>query len=238
MIGSARKFAALRGWLTAILIAVCAVSALAQQDTNQPGNRILEFPNLGPIPGGMEPSLGPGPGALEADNLSAPAGSVIGGRRRSGRIPRSGRNASAGMRSAATSARGMQVPETLPAPNPGRQLAISTTVFDRTLADDAGPADGLSLDDKRQRIPGSQLPDLVENWRTRDPKEPGDRKANHFFVPAQEIREKSYDLSFNRYSTVEHDEAVYEEPKVILQKLKALEDKIQSGIAELEEILG
>jgi type I restriction enzyme M protein len=98
--------------------------------------------------------------------------------------------------------------------------------------------DGLSLDDKRQRIGGSELPDVVEKWRTRDPKNLGDRKDNHFFVPAQDIRDKSYDLSFNRYSTVEHDETVYEEPKVILAKLKTLENKIQAGIAELEGILG
>jgi type I restriction enzyme M protein len=97
--------------------------------------------------------------------------------------------------------------------------------------------DGLSLDDKRQRIGGSQLPDVVTQWRTRDPKRASDRKANYFFVPVQEIRDKSYDLSFNRYSTVEHDETVYEEPNVILQKLKTLEDKIQQGISELEGIL-
>ncbi|MBS1561145.1 MAG: N-6 DNA methylase [Bacteroidetes bacterium] len=99
--------------------------------------------------------------------------------------------------------------------------------------------DGLSLDDKRQRIPGSQLPDVVEQWRARDAQKfVGDRKANHFFVPAQEIRDKSYDLSFNRYSTIEHEKTVHDEPKAILQKLKMLENKIQSGINELEGILG
>lgn len=98
--------------------------------------------------------------------------------------------------------------------------------------------DGLSLDDKRQRIPGSQLPEVVAQWRARDPQQASDRKANHFFVPADELRNKSYDLSFNRYSEVEHDETVYEEPKVVLQKLKTLEDKIQQGITELEGILG
>ena len=98
--------------------------------------------------------------------------------------------------------------------------------------------DGFSLDDKRQRIGSSQLPDVVAQWRARDPQQANDRKANHFFVPAQEIRDKSYDLSFNRYSEVEHDETVHEEPKVILQKMKTLEDKIQQGIAELEGILG
>jgi type I restriction enzyme M protein len=98
--------------------------------------------------------------------------------------------------------------------------------------------DGLSLDDKRQRVSGSQLPDVVTQWRTRDPKQASDRKASHFFVPAKEIRDRAYDLSFNRYSTVEHDETAFEEPKVILQKLKTLENKIQQGITELEGILG
>ncbi len=97
---------------------------------------------------------------------------------------------------------------------------------------------GFSLDDKRKRIGGSELPDVVKRWKARDPQQPGDRKATHFFVPAGEIRDRNYDLSFNRYHEAEHDERVYEEPKVVLQKLKTLENKIQRGIAELEEILG
>jgi type I restriction enzyme M protein len=98
--------------------------------------------------------------------------------------------------------------------------------------------DGLSLDDKRQRIPESDLPDVVAQWKARNSQEPGDRKAKFFFVPVKEIRDKQYDLSFNRYHEAEHDDTVYEEPKVILQKLKALEDKIQLGISELKGILG
>lgn len=99
--------------------------------------------------------------------------------------------------------------------------------------------DGLTLDDRRQRISGSELPEVVALWNVRDEKKnPGDRKEKHFFVQVQEIRDKAYDLSFNRYHEAEHTEAEQEEPKVILQKLKALEDKIQSGIAELEGILG
>jgi len=98
--------------------------------------------------------------------------------------------------------------------------------------------DGLSLDDKRQRVDGNQLPDVVTQWRVRDPLRASDHSASHFFVSAQEIRDKAYDLSFNRYSTAQHDETVYEEPKVILEKLKTLENKIQKGINELEGILG
>jgi len=98
--------------------------------------------------------------------------------------------------------------------------------------------DGLSLDDKRQRIEGSELPDVVAQWKARDPQQAGERKVKHFFVPAQEIRDKSYDLSFNRYSEVEHEETDHEDPKKIIKKLKSLEEKIQKGITELEEILG
>jgi type I restriction enzyme M protein len=70
--------------------------------------------------------------------------------------------------------------------------------------------DGLSLDDKRQRITGSELPDVVAQWKARDPQQPGDRKAKHFFVTVQELRDKQYDLSFNRYHKAERDETVYE----------------------------
>lgn len=98
--------------------------------------------------------------------------------------------------------------------------------------------DGLSLDDKRQRIPESDLPDVVAQWKARNPQSPGDRKAKSFFVPVQEIRDKQYDLQFNRYHEAEHDETEYEEPAVIFERLKALEDRIQEGIAELEGILG
>jgi type I restriction enzyme M protein len=95
--------------------------------------------------------------------------------------------------------------------------------------------DGMSLDDRRQRITGSELPDVVDKWNARNRSEPGDRKSNCFFVPVQEIRETSYDLSFNCYG--EHDEPEHEDPKSILQKLATLEDKIQAGIAELQGIL-
>jgi type I restriction enzyme M protein len=98
--------------------------------------------------------------------------------------------------------------------------------------------DGMTRDDRRTRVDGSELPDVVEKWNARNPKETGDRKSNCFFVPVEEIREKTYDLSFNRYGEVEHDETEHEDPKSLLQQLKALEDKIQQGISELQEILG
>ena len=96
--------------------------------------------------------------------------------------------------------------------------------------------DGLSLDDKRQRVGGSELPDIVEQWRTRDTELISDRKAKHFFVPVQEIRDRLYDLSFNLYHEAAHDETEYEEPKLIIEKLRAIETRIQDGLDELGRI--
>ena len=99
-------------------------------------------------------------------------------------------------------------------------------------------ADGFSLDDKRQPVAENDIPDLLEKWHKRDPKQESDRKAKAFFVPKQEIKDNGYDLSINRYKEIEYEEIEYEPPKVILGKLKQLEAEIQADLAELEEMLG
>ncbi|NDC62426.1 MAG: TolC family protein [Planctomycetia bacterium] len=127
--------------LAAGMLAV--VPAVAQQDSGQPQrNPIIEFPDLGPIPGSTEPALGPGPGAMAPD-MSVPGPGIVGGRRRNGRIPR-GAKARA---PAVTAARGMLLPQPLPAPVASRAAPIPMTAIDTSIADDAGPADGRTLDD-------------------------------------------------------------------------------------------
>ena len=96
-------------------------------------------------------------------------------------------------------------------------------------------ADGYSLDDKRTAQPDKDnLPDLVTQWQQRDAKKPSDRTAKQFFVPLSEIQGNNYDLSLNRYKQTVHTEAVYEQPKTILGKLRALELSILADIDELE----
>ncbi len=107
--------------------------------------------------------------------------------------------------------------------------------------------DGFSLDDKRtpaseERTPlgptkDNDLPDCVTRWNKRNPKKDNDRTGKCFFVPAQEIRDQKYDLSFNRYKEVVHAEVEYESPKVILKKLRALEKEIAKDLDELEGLL-
>ena len=99
-------------------------------------------------------------------------------------------------------------------------------------------ADGLSLDDKRQPVEENDIPDLLEKWHKRDPKQESDRKSKAFFVPKKEIKENGYDLSINRYKEIEYEEMEYEPPKIILGKLRSLEAEIISDLDELEKMLG
>jgi HsdM N-terminal domain len=70
-----------------------------------------------------------------------------------------------------------------------------------------------------------------------DPLKDVDRGQQAFFVSKESIVENGYDLSINRYKEVEYAEVVYESPKVILGKLKVLEDEIRSDLDELEGML-
>ncbi len=99
-------------------------------------------------------------------------------------------------------------------------------------------ADGYSLDDKREKVTENDIPDIIARWKTRDPKAPTDRTAKAFLVPAQEIRDNKYDLSINRYKEVKHEEVQYDPPKVILARLRSLEDEIRKDLDELEGMLG
>ncbi|MDD7984697.1 class I SAM-dependent DNA methyltransferase [Lentisphaera marina] len=99
-------------------------------------------------------------------------------------------------------------------------------------------ADGLSLDDKRTEVDDNDLPDLLEQWAKRDPKAESDRQAKYFYVAAEEIRKKKYDLSFSQYQAVEYEEIEYGDPRKILNELKTLQSEIVSELNELEGMLG
>ena len=118
-------------------------------------------------------------------------------------------------------------------------------------------ADGWSLDDKRQPLldesklgisPSAELsaeehaknnlPDVLARWQQRDGTEQAnERTAQSFTVPKAEIAENAYDLSLNRYKQVTHEEVEHVPPKQLIAELKELEAEIQTGLAELEEML-
>lgn len=98
-------------------------------------------------------------------------------------------------------------------------------------------ADGYSLDDKRNPIEDNDIPDIMERFSNLDKEEDRKRTEQSFFVPVDEIRENNYDLSINKYKEIEYEEVVYDEPKVILDRIKRLEKEITEGIDELEKMI-
>lgn len=98
-------------------------------------------------------------------------------------------------------------------------------------------ADGYTLDDKRNKITESDLPDIVQRYKARDAQKDGDRKLKYFMVPKKEIVENNYDLNLSSYKEEVYEEVVYEKPEVILEKLESLEAEIQKGLVELKELM-
>ncbi|MCS0033246.1 SAM-dependent methyltransferase [Vibrio parahaemolyticus] len=106
-------------------------------------------------------------------------------------------------------------------------------------------ADGFSLDDKRTAIKDNDLPDLVKQYRSYQQAVISnssldgwqDKTQKAFIVDKAAITAQKYDLSINRYKEVVYEQETYEEPKVILGKLKALENEILADLNELESML-
>jgi len=93
-------------------------------------------------------------------------------------------------------------------------------------------ADGRSLDNKRDKIADNDLPMLLERWKNRAPCNDTDRTSQAFFVPADEIRRRNYDLSLKKYK-----DTAYEPTMEIMKRLEKLEGEIVAGLNELREML-
>ena len=98
-------------------------------------------------------------------------------------------------------------------------------------------ADGYSLDQKRNEVAESDIPDIVARFGNLDAEADRKRTDQSFFVPVEEIREHSYDLSFNAYKETVREAVVYEAPEVILARAKALAAEISEGMEELDRLL-
>ena len=99
--------------------------------------------------------------------------------------------------------------------------------------------DGYSLDDKRNKITNSDLPDIAEQYKNRRALSQAEmpHTNKYFFVPKAEIEANDYDLSISKYKEEVYEEVVYEKPQVILDKLSFVEKHILSGIEELKSLI-
>ncbi|MCX2941364.1 class I SAM-dependent DNA methyltransferase [Mycobacterium sp. CVI_P4] len=99
-------------------------------------------------------------------------------------------------------------------------------------------ADGFSLDDKRNQVDASDLPDVLARWDERADSELGRaRSEQSFCVPKDDIVGQGYDLSLNRYKEIVHDEIEHRSPLEIIAEIEKLEDEITLGLAELKAML-
>ena len=98
-------------------------------------------------------------------------------------------------------------------------------------------ADGYSLDDKRSPIEANDIPDIIQRFQNRDGEKDRKRTEQSFFVSKQEIADNDYDLSINKYKEIEYVPVEYPPTKQIMAELHDLEDQVQKGLMELEEML-
>ncbi|TCK92558.1 type I restriction enzyme M protein [Natranaerovirga hydrolytica] len=98
-------------------------------------------------------------------------------------------------------------------------------------------ADGYSLDDKRQPVNANDIPDIISRYHNLENEKDRKRTEKSFFVPKEEIVKNDYDLSINRYKEIEYAEVEYEAPKVIIQRIKELEQQILDGLSDIERMV-
>ncbi|MBR4845954.1 MAG: SAM-dependent DNA methyltransferase [Bacteroidaceae bacterium] len=98
-------------------------------------------------------------------------------------------------------------------------------------------ADGFSLDDKRNPITDNDIPDIVARFHNLEAEAERTRKDKSFLVPVEEIREKGYDLSINKYKEIEREKVEYEASEVIMGRIATLEGEIQKALERLKLVI-
>lgn len=97
--------------------------------------------------------------------------------------------------------------------------------------------DGYSLDDKRNQLNDSDIPDIVARFHALDKEVNRERTEQSFLVPKDEIVKNGYDLSINKYKQSRYVEEEYPCPLEIMMEIHELEIEITAGLTELEEVL-
>ena len=98
-------------------------------------------------------------------------------------------------------------------------------------------ADGFSLDQRREEVKENDIPDVIARYSDLKAEENRTRKDKSFLVPVDEIRANDYDLSINKYKEVERVKVEYEQPEVIMSRIKTLEKEITEALSELDKMM-
>ena len=95
-------------------------------------------------------------------------------------------------------------------------------------------ADGFSLDDKRNPIADNDISDIIARFHNLSAEAERTRKEQSFLVPVEEIREKGYDLSINKYKEIEREQVVYESSEVIFNRIASLQEEINAALNDFQ----
>ena len=98
-------------------------------------------------------------------------------------------------------------------------------------------ADGYSLDQKRNEISESDIPDIIARFHNRDAEADRKRTDQSFFVPVEEIREHGYDLAFNTYKETIREAVEYEAPSILIERATTLSATIADGLNVLKSLI-
>ena len=126
--------------------------------------------------------------------------------------------------------------------NPYSPVSTAILIFTKTNAGGTDKvwfydmkADGYSLDQKRNEVAENDIPDVVARFHNLAAEAERTRKEQSFLVPVEEIREKDYDLSINKYKEVEREVVVYDAPEVIMERIVNLETQINDALNEFRK---
>lgn len=96
--------------------------------------------------------------------------------------------------------------------------------------------DGFTLDDKRTADPEhNDIPDVLARFADLEAEADRHRTERSFLVPRAEIADNEYDLSFNKYATVEYERKEYPPAREILASLHELNGQLTHALSDLDE---
>lgn len=97
-------------------------------------------------------------------------------------------------------------------------------------------ADGFSLDDKRDDLGNNgDIDDIVERFHHLDAEESRKRTEQSFFVDADEIRSKGYDLSIRKYKETAYVPKEYPSTRETMDNIRELYRELDGVLNRLEE---
>lgn len=98
-------------------------------------------------------------------------------------------------------------------------------------------SDGYSLDDKRQPLDSSDIPDIQKRFQHLKAESKRTRTDQSFFVPKSEIVSNKYDLSINRYKEIEHEEKSYSSPSDLIEQIESIDKERLALLKQLKGLL-